>query len=340
MKNVNITIKEIAKKSGYGIGTVSRALSDNPSLVKNETRLKILKIAQEYGYVKNSNAQALVSGKTTDIGFVIPAVFGSPFYNDFSIKLISSILNAVSIYGYKLRVLFLKEKAGFNEIMKEVRSLNLKGLIICPYSQTFYIDEADIKKMGIPIVVLSKRVKGDNISSVILDDYRGGYDGTNFLLGLGHKKIAIIRGFRNDIEERYKGYLAAHKDAGIAVNKDLVLQGTGMELSGYEKTLELLNKGITPSAIFCLDDEMAIGAMRAIKEKKLKCPNDISILGFDGMEICNFTDPPLSTVNRPAVLMGQKAVDILLGSSPPKSSLCVKVKAQIVPRASCMAVKK
>nr|HPN72773.1 LacI family DNA-binding transcriptional regulator [Candidatus Omnitrophota bacterium] len=242
MAKSKITIKEIARRSGYGVGTVSRALSDTPHLVKEETLKKILETAGKYGYVKNSNAQALVSGRTTDIGFVIPAIFGSPFYNDFSIKLISSILSAVSDYGYKLRVLFLKEKAGFHEITREIRSLNLKGLIICPYSQTFYIAESDIKKLGIPVVVLSKHVKGDNIHSVILDDYKGGYDGTDFLLGLGHRRIAILRGFRKDIEQRYMGYLDAHRDKGVPVDKNLVLKGDGMERSGYEKTLKLLEK--------------------------------------------------------------------------------------------------
>jgi len=260
-----VTIKEIAKKSGFGIGTVSRALSDAPFLIKEETRKKIMAVAEEYGYIKDASAQALVKGKTNDVGFVIPAMFGSPFYNDFSIRLISSMLDALSAHDCKLRVLFLKEKAALVDMMREIGSLKLRGIIICPYFQNFYINEKDIKKLRMHVVVLSKYLKGSNISSVVLDDYKGGYDGTKYLIDLGHKDIAIVRCFNDDMEARYKGYLQAMSDNGLEVKSNMIFRGDGQIVTGHNIMSKALAKDQKPTAMFCLNDEMAVGAIDAIK---------------------------------------------------------------------------
>ena len=274
---MKVTIKEIAKKSGFGVGTVSRALSAKPFLVKEETRKKILAIAEECGYIKDVSAQALVKGKTNDVGFVLPAMFGSAFYNDFSIRLISSMLKALAEHDCKLRVLFLKEKAGFTDMMKEIMSLKLRGLIICPYFQNFYISEQDIRKLGIPIVVLSKHLHGENIRSVILDDFKGGYDGTKYLIDLGHKKIGILRSFNKDIEARFEGYMKAMADNGLPIDDKFILRGDGQESTGFEMMNRLLKREDVPTAVFSLNDEMGIGAINAIRAKGLRCPEDISL---------------------------------------------------------------
>lgn len=338
---MGITISEIAKKTGFGYGTVARALSDNPLHVKEETRKKILQVAEKHGYVRDLNAQALVKGRTRDIGLLIPAVFGSSFYNDLHIKLISGIIGIMSSSPYELRLLLLKNASKFPEVARDIRSLKLAGLI---YSSIFYpgfhVSAQDIKNLDIPVAVLNEHVRERNIYSVILDDFAGGYDGTSYLIKMGHRQIGIIRGTYKDIEDRFAGYKKAMLDNGIALNKDHVTQGDATEEAGYRGTLELLEKSSRPTAIFCLDDEMAIGAMRAIKDKGMRCPEDVSVLGFDGMDIGNYAIPRLTTMVRPIVDMGKIAVEILLDGDNGKKrkKKCLKVRAELLERETCKKI--
>ena len=174
---MGITIKEIARITGYGVGTVSRALSTDPKLIKNETRKKIIAFAAKHGYVKDLTARSLVTGTSYDIGLVIPAIFNSPYYNDFYLKVVSGIMNAIDRTDYRLRVIFFRDKANFSIIAQECKSLKLGGLMLAPYIQEFMVEDKDLKKLDLNIVTLGKEVKGNNIRSVILDDFQGGYKG-------------------------------------------------------------------------------------------------------------------------------------------------------------------
>jgi DNA-binding LacI/PurR family transcriptional regulator len=337
---MGITIKEIAKISGFGYGTVARALDDNPYLVKEETRKKILKIAEKYNYIRDINAQALRKQKTNDIGLIVPAIFGSAFYNDFYIKLISGVIEHAKHFSYGTRVLLLEDEKGFQKIMKDIKSMKLAGVI---YSSIYYGDfkteQRGLKDLGVPVVVLNEYINGKKLYSVFLDDFKGGYDGTQYLMGLGHKQIAVIRGTGRDIEERYEGYKKAMLDNKLKVYQKYVLKADGTESTGYEKTLELLGRGKIPTAIFALDDEMAIGAMRAIKEKGLSCPEDISVLGFDGMDIGKFAIPRLTTILRPVTEIGKCAVKILLEKDKKyKKPKIKKIKAILEERESCRRI--
>ncbi|MFH1878327.1 MAG: LacI family DNA-binding transcriptional regulator [Candidatus Omnitrophota bacterium] len=332
---MGITIKEIARKSGYGVGTVSRALNSSPYLIKDETRKKIIKIAKKYGYIKDVSAQALVTGKSTDIGLVIPAKFKSPYYSDFYMKVISGSIDALSEYGYKLRVLFLRGKTGLHEIMQESKALKIGGLILSPYCRDYFIEAGDIKKLNMPVVLLGKDIRGENIRSIVLDDFKGGYDGTEYLIRLGHRRIGIIRGQLDDIETRFSGCVQAMKDNGIKTEDGFFLVGDGKKESGYKLAFDLMEKKNRPTAIFALDDEMAYGAVTAIKEKKLKCPEDVSVLGFDGIDSMMFMDPRLTTIVRPVSYMGEQAVKLLIDGYLWKKRTCIKVQGEIEERESC-----
>ena len=154
---MSITIKEIAGKSGFGYGTVVRALSGKGQPIKEETRKKILKVAQKYNYVKDLTAQALVTKKTNDIGLVMPAKFKEVFYQDYYLKALSGIMDELSSTEYRLRIILLREQVGFKEIAQETKSLKLRGLIVLPYIQKFFIDEKVLHKLGIPVVVIVKK---------------------------------------------------------------------------------------------------------------------------------------------------------------------------------------
>lgn len=332
---MGITLREIAKKSGYGYGTVARALSDNPEKVKKETRNKILAIAKKCDYVRNINAQALSIGKSKDIALVIPAVFYSIFYNDFYIKLIAGVMESVASYGYKLRIIVLEEKRTFLEVSKDIRSLNLQGLILSSFCGDFFIKKSNIKKFNVPVVVLNKEVTGKSIHSIILDDFQGGYDGALYLIELGHKHIGYIRGETYDIEERFEGFKKAMSDNKLKIDDKIIFQGVGNQEAGYKEMVKLLKVKKRPTAIFTGNDEMAIGAIKAMKDMGLRCPEDISVIGFDDIEIINFTEPRLSTMSRPVFLMGKTAVDILLNEKINYEKKCIVFNADLAERDSC-----
>ncbi|MFH1878365.1 MAG: LacI family DNA-binding transcriptional regulator [Candidatus Omnitrophota bacterium] len=334
---MGITIKKIAEISGFGYGTVARALSDSPALVKKETREKITRVAEKYGYIRDINAQALVKGKTTDIGLILPVFFGSAFYNDYYIKLIAGVIKTTREYSHELRLLFLENVSGVPGIIKSVKSLKLSGII---YAAVFYEGFSryyeHFRELGIPAVILNECVRGENIHSVLLDDFKGGYDGTQYLIKTGHRKIAVLRGRYKDIEDRYEGYKKAMSDYKIKTDKNLIFKGDGTESAGYRGTKEFLRNPISPTAIFALDDEMAIGALRALKEEGKRCPEDISILGYDGMDIGSFAIPRLTTMARPVAEMGKKAVQILMAKE--QAGKCVKVEAVLFQKESCLEI--
>lgn len=333
---MGITIREIAKKSGFSRGTVSRALADPPVLVKEETREKILEVARKYGYVKNINAQALGEGRSRDVGLIVPAMFVSPFYRDFYSKLVESVLFAANKRGYGIRLILVSNSNKFLDIMNKINSYRLSGLIMAPdWWGEFYKNRDQVKKLNMPVVLLNKPIKAKNISSVVLDDLHGGYEGTKYLIKLGHKKIAIYRGHPEDMELRYEGYKKAMKEHGLKIRKEFVLKGDPDEkVSGHINTEKVLGCKVKPTAIFCLGDEMAFEAIRTAENMGFKCPADISILGYDGLEIGQFTSPGLTTMRRPVEEMGRRAVKLLLG----KKKKMIKhqmVRPQLVKRGSC-----
>lgn len=336
---MKVTLKEIAKKTGFGYGTVSRALSDDPTLVDPDTLEKIRAYAQKAGYTKNPFAAALVSGKTKDIGLIVPAMFVSPYYRDLYMKIITGIMEGLESTTYRLRVIFLRERSKLSAVEAEISRLKMKGIILSPYCYDFFLSEADIKSLDMPTVVFGKEVKGKNITSMTLNDFKGGRDGTRYLSSLGHEKIAVIRGFRGDIEKRYKGYLKAMEENKLKVYDEFVPQGDAMEGSGHDLTLKMLSGKRRPTAIYCLDDEMAFGAIKAIKEKGLNCPGDVSVLGFDGLEIGRYLDPPLTTMARPAIEMAKKSVEAILGVNGELKGKAVVFEADVREGGSCRKIR-
>lgn len=335
---MNITMKQIADKTGYGIGTVSRALNDVPG-VKPSTKQEILDIAKDLGYIIDANAQALGKRKTKDIGLVLSAVFASPFYNDFYIKVISGIIERTNHYGYKVRLFWLDPKTGIPGIIADSKSFKLAGIIFTEMCfQVFHVAASEIRKLKIPTVVLTEKIEGDNLWSVILDDHKGGYDGAKYLIESGHRNIGVIRGVNEDIEKRYEGVLEAAKESGVKIRKSFIARGDGGEPSGYKAMKKILKNKDLPSAVFCLGDELAYGAVRAMHEKKLRCPDDVSIMGYDNMLVSSLFVPRITTMSRPVERMGSIAVDMLLDKEKHKDKRCVEVSAELVERDSCRKV--
>jgi LacI family transcriptional regulator len=308
IKNSKLTIDDIAKLAGVSKATVSYVINDKPG-VSQELRCKIKKIIEDCNYVPNSAARGLAGEKTHFIGLVIPDV-SDMFYAN----IIRGVEKTSNKYNYLLNLYTTHgEEEKEQRVIKLINSSMVDGLIIMAY----YIKDNFIdflKNEGIPFVFIDYPTKDEEIYSVVVDNEAGAFEAAEYLISLGHQKIAFLEGHEAawDSRARFIGFLKALTVNSIEFNPLLVEKGDFTREGGYKATKKLLEKGEEFTAIFASNDQMAIGAVRAIKEQGLKIPDNISIIGFDNIEASSIIDPPLTTVMQPIYEMGKKATEILI----------------------------
>lgn len=302
-----VTIKDVAKKAGVSTSTVSRALSGKV-VVKKETKDKIMKAIRELNYHPNLLAKGLKEGKSNTVGLIVPNVRDLVF--PAAIRGISDVLEK---HGYTL-VLCNTDDLIKNE-KKHVENLCQRfvdGLIFSTAKkESSHLLE--LKEKGFPIVLLLRHL-GEAIDAVIIDNFKGSYEGTKFLLDQGLNKIALINGTLdlNLYNERFRGYKAALNEAGIKVNKDLIVHGNKSWEDSYQATKNIILQGNKPDAFFVTSDPKALGVIRALKDLKIKVPEEISVMGFDNLDMAEMIDPPLTTVAQPFYEAGFKAASRLV----------------------------
>lgn len=304
---MSITIKDLAKMLNVSHTTVSRSLNDS-SLISKETKERVVEAAKKHNYRPNVSARSLVLSKSYNIGLFFTTLKTGTTANFFlnSVRGVKSIIKG----KYNLAVEAIDNLTDFQQI----NNRNFDGIIVM--SQSPNDDEfiAHVLRENIPLVVLNREVVGQKVTTVLSDDLAGAYNLTKFIIEQGHKDIAIIEGkpeFRTTYK-RKQGFINAHLEAGLKFNEAYALKGNYDLESGYKAIQILLEMEKPPSAIFCSNDEMALGAMKAIKERDIAMPDDISIAGFDDMGFTAYLTPALTTVLRPVEEMGKEGTQILL----------------------------
>lgn len=287
--------------------TVSRSLNDSP-LISKETKERVKEVAEKYNYRPNVSARSLVLSKSYNIGLFFSTLKTGTTANFFlnSVRGVNSIIRG----RYNLAVEAIDDLVDFQQISPR----NFDGIIVM--SQSPNDDEfiAHVLKEGIPMVVLNREIIGQKVTTVLSDDLRGAYNVTKHILDQGHRNIAIIEGkpeFRTTYK-RKQGFLNAHADAGIQFNEGYALPGKYSLESGYNAMQSLLDLDERPTAVFCSNDEMALGAMKAIKQHGIAMPEEMSIAGFDDMGFTAYLTPALTTVLRPVEEMSTEGTQILL----------------------------
>ncbi|PNR98771.1 transcriptional regulator [Petrotoga mexicana DSM 14811] len=335
-KNSRITIEDIAQIAQVSKATVSYVINDKPG-VSEPVRNKIKNIIEETNYFPNSAARGLAGEKTHFVGLVIPDI-SDMFYAN----IIRGVEKTLNKKDYLLN-LFTTHARPERE-QQVVRLLNksmVDGLIIMAYFITDNFIKS-LKERDIPFVFIDYPPKDEDIYSVMVDNENGAFEATEYLIKLGHKKIAFLEGPQVawDSKARFKGYLKALKAYGIKFNQELVENGNFTKEEGYTATKRLLEKGEKFTAIFSSNDQMAIGAMRALKESGYKIPTDVSTIGFDNIEASSIIEPPLTTVSQPIYEMGKKAVDIITalinGETIEEKRYLLKTK--LIERQSCTRI--
>ncbi|WP_304942848.1 LacI family DNA-binding transcriptional regulator [Vallitalea guaymasensis] len=305
---MSITIKDIAKLAGVSHATVSRALNDSP-LISDKTKDRIKKIAKDNNYIPNYSAKSLKLDKSYNIGVFLSALEGtSPSFFYSSIKGVNRLMKE---RNYNLVVKAIDDLNGDYSI---VNSKHYDGILVV--SQKIQDDEF-IKYIGalnIPVVVLNRKINIEGTTCVYSEDRDGAYQAVKYLTSQGHKRIGLIKGkegFLNS-SERLEGYKLAMNEASLTVDKKLIASGKFDVISGYKGMNKILdNNTELPTAMFCSNDEMAFGAIKAIIEKGLRVPEDISVVGFDDIEMCKYITPELTTVRREISKIAYSGTEIL-----------------------------
>lgn len=303
------TMQDIAKKAGVSKSTVSRALNNDPR-IKVQTREKILKIAGEMNYRPHHMAQALAKKRTNIIGVMIPKTprtVTDPFFLEF----LGGIGEETSRRGFSL-MLPNFERGEEKEFQEFLSRHNVDGFILTEPEigdrRIDYLESEDI-----PFVFSGNPRIDRDVFWVDADNEMGAFQAVTHLLKRGHRRIATIAG-DNDLVAgvlRMEGYFRALQEAGIGVNDQLVAFGDFQEKGGYQAARELLKRGLEFSAIFAANDFMAIGAMKALRERGISIPEDVAVMGFDGTFLSGHVDPPLSTVQLPIKDLGKYCAKII-----------------------------
>ena len=326
-----VKIEMVAQMAGVSASTVSRILNGT-AVVSAAKKLAVDAAIAHLGFVPNPMARSLAGGRSLSVGIITQAV-DSPFYG-MAMRGIEVQLDAA---GYS--PLFVSGHWHADEearCIETLRARRVDGIIVL----TGRLSDAALRTCAktLPVVVTGRTLKAPNLASLNFDNFEGALLATQHLLDLGHRDIAFITGdlAHPDANERLRGYHVAHELAGLEVNPLLVVPGTFLEDSGLAAVERLLEIGQGFSAIFGANDQMALGASLALHRRKIRVPQDVSVVGFDDLPLSRFATPPLTTVHYPANELGQMAaaamLQMLRGEKPltavPVPRLVVRESAQ------------
>lgn len=343
MGSVNpLSIKDIAKLAGVSVTTVSRVLNGYAD-VSERTREHVQQVMAECGYQPNNAARNLKRMHSNTVGLLMEGS-ATPFITDLS----DIIEHEITARGYALvphRV--MHGVNGVDTAVQLVMEKRLRGLIICG---GYFIHSLDqLRRLPVPTVFCTTTLNGidrNAYSSVHVDDYIASKEAVSYLCAIGHRKIAILGGVEQDqggvSSQRLRGYQDALKENGIPFDPALVRYcGLFTMQRGYDAAFELLATGSRPTAIFCVADQLAVGACKAIFRAGLRVPQDISVMGYDGTEICRFYEPSICTVRQPQEQIAQNTVDILINLMEHKAgNRHIVLQTEIVIGGSCAPLEK
>ena len=301
-------MREVAEQAQVSVTTVSHVINDTRP-VSDELRAKVTAAMDELGYQPNRLARSLRRGETYTIGMIIP-----DGVNPFFAEVARGIEDTGFEQGYS--VILCNSDGNLEKELLYTNVLNEKqvdGIIFVAggLSQEHILG---LQQRGLPVVVVDREIPGLPVGTVITDNAQGGWLATGHLLSLGHRRIACLAGPYDltPSAERVTGYRQALEAARVPVEEHLVLRGDFNFESGYNSIRELLALEEPPTAVFACSDLMAIGVIAAAAESGYRVPVDLSLVGFDDIELASYTTPALTTVRRPKYQMGAIAARMLL----------------------------
>ncbi|WP_455170239.1 LacI family DNA-binding transcriptional regulator [Aegicerativicinus sediminis] len=328
-KREKVTIYDISKKLNISAATVSRALNGNPN-ISEKTRDLVMKTAEEMNYKQNRLAQALKKGKTNTVGVIVPYID-----RNFFSSVIRGIEEELTGHGYYVIISQSHEDAK-NEVNQLNALLNtqIDGIFMSVSKNTRngdHIRKAIEEKT--PVIFFDRKLDIPGVSSVVIDDFKGGYISTDHLLKKGCKHIACFIG-NMELEiyqNRFKGYKAALEHHGIPYIEELVVQTNSKIESGIEAVNKLWQGSVIPDAIFATSDYAALGAIQQLKAIGIRIPEDVCVVGFSNEPFTKYLDSPLSSVDQTPHLMGKIAAQVFLEQVNGSKELTIEKKVVLSP---------
>ena len=302
------TIHDVARIAGVGTGTVSRVIN-NSAGVKPATRKKVLSAIAQLNYRPNPIARSMISKRTGAIGVIVPF-----FTRPFNTELLRAVQAALSRSGKELVLYDVETAAQRNHYLSELPMLHrVDGLLLLslPLEDSFAVD---IKEAEIPVVLID--TYSPFFTSLIVDNIEGAYKAVKCLIEQGHRRIGFINGVIegnikfNQANDRLIGLHRAFGEAGLLFEPELMLTSEWNRSGGKQAALQLLSQKKRPTAIFAASDMQAIGALEAAKDLCINVPGELSVIGFDGLEVSELLE--LSTVQQPMRQMGELGVSKLI----------------------------
>jgi LacI family transcriptional regulator len=328
------TLEEIAKRAKASRSTVSRVINDDPK-VSAATRKRVLSVAKRLNYHPNVAARSLASGRTRILGLVIPERVAGLFSDPYFPILIQGIMSACNAHDHSV-MLWLAEPDYERRMISQILH---NGLVDGVIMASMLMDDSLMQSLAtshIPFVLVGRHPTNPRISYVDVDNINSARKMVEHLFEAGYRRIATITGPRNMIAgvDRLKGYTLALRQRGMAIDSNLIGTGDFSEQGGYTAMQKLLIQ--KPEAVFVASDNMAIGALRAIREVGQRVPQDIAIAGFDDMPFAERTDPSLTTVKQPIHQAGFAAAETLIDliAHPRSEAKHIILPTELIIRAS------
>lgn len=333
-----VTIKDLAKAAGVSVTTVSQILNGKGARFSEKTRDRVHRLKAELNYVPDFNARNLILHSSKTIGVLVPNI-GNPFFSSFTrgiqevcrekeyMPLVFSANHEVELERYYLSRLVER---------------SVDGLIIASSTITNETIDEILKPNGIPYLLFDQNQAHGQGDRVAVDDYQGGKLAAEHLLKLGHKKLVMYLPEQptENVLNRLAGFKNALNTAGVAFDETNIVKTEFTKQGGYKNTVAVLAK--QPTAVFCANDELAIGLYRGLTERNIVVPRQISIIGFDDIDLDEYVTPALTTIHQPIQQLGNEAAKLIFKRLSDKegklSQQLVKMPVNLIERASTAQV--
>lgn len=330
------TLKDVAERAGVSRATVSRVLNNNPN-VAGDLRDRVLEAVHLLGYQPNRAARRLRANVSDVFGLII-----SDIENPFFTSVVRGVEDAA--YAHRLSVVLCntdEDPAKQRMYLRVMQAERVAGLIIAPTSVHDSKEFAEVRQLGIPVILLDRRIDDFEADAVTIDNISGAYAAVKHLIDLGHTRIGLISGSHSLTtgRERYEGYCKALNTAGMRIDEKLIKVGNFKTDSGYSLMTDLITANHPPTAVFVANNLMTLGALRALREHQIRVSEDIALVGFDDMPWSGELCPPLTAVSQPTYELGQETVQLLVRrlADPNASVRTVTLQPRLIVRESCGA---
>jgi DNA-binding LacI/PurR family transcriptional regulator len=305
-----VTIKDIAKQLNISVATVSRALRDLPD-IHPDTKKMVLDLAAEWDYQPNILASSLVKSKTKTLGLIVPDL-GYYFFS----TVVKSIEDAAIKAGYSL--LITQTQESYERELTNIQNLSrsqVEGIIISLSRETTNFDHLKrLQKRGIPMVFFDRDCEEITASKVMVDNEQSAYEAVRHLIENGCQRIAFLAGPKNVSvsNQRRLGYLRALEEANIVLDPSLIIHSDYFQDTAVSQTHVLMNAMNRPDGILVVSDRLALGVLVALKELKIRVPEDVKMVSFNNEPICSVVSPSISSISQPLDEIGRLATELLI----------------------------